>query len=144
MNDNQINKIMGLLFNACYIYILKYFASTDYLGSLFGNKCKTYYNQVIQKQLLKIKHHLADIECMDGINGINGINISSDEVPHTPDHYMYSLKIKCIGDDKPCLDHYNESDIYVDKKNERFYVKSKNVFNNYPLKQNSIIKCKQI
>ena len=138
MNENQINKIMGILFNTCYLYILKYFASTEYLGSLFGNKCNTYYNQMIKKQLLNIKRHLVNIECMDNDN------ISSDEEIQASDNYMYSLKIKCIGDNKPCSDNYNESDIYVDKTNECFYVKSKNSFNNYPLKQNSIIKCKHI
>jgi len=56
---------------------------------------------------------------------------------------VYSLKIKEVGKDEPKKNNFCESEIYVNTKTKKFYVRSKNGFESFDLQKRSVVRCKK-
>lgn len=129
---NNILDIVKLAFMICYYYIMKNFIQPIKLLSINTN-ILNYDNELINS-INEMKQQLCDIK----IEKINELNNHSKEC----DNSTYALKIKEIGRNKPDIDNYEESDIFVDIENKTINIKSNNKFFLFPLTKKSIIKTK--
>jgi len=55
----------------------------------------------------------------------------------------YSLKIKSVGRGEPNPTDFKESEIYVNAKNKKYYIRSGNGFVTHPLRKRSVIRCEK-
>ncbi len=75
-------------------------------------------------------------------NKSNKIDKSKSSI--ASDDSAYSLKIKNIGNQEPNKDDFNDSDIYINQKSKKFYIKTSNGFTSFPLNKKSIVRYEKI
>lgn len=107
------------------------------------NKEKKIIKKIKKNITEQLKNKYGDDVCIEFQYDNNVCNNDSDD-NNNNGKAMYSMKIKDMGKHEPDKDDYKLSEIYVSTKNKKFYVKTRNGFECYPLAKKSLVRCDKL
>jgi hypothetical protein len=135
----KIKKMRRILMNSDYFVSESDVTTLNNYSPVEGNDVYTDVKEKIKNELVtQYGENICVDFVMDDNNGKDFNKIVNGDHHKT----IYSLKVKEISNCDPDPCNFNESDICINAKNKKFFVKKGNAFIIFDLHKKTVIKCK--